>query len=94
MIIRKTVWWVMGVLFVFSSLIVNAHDSHRHSAPWKVCENKKLVDPCEYTNGKKDLYKGTCQAFNGSLMCVRNKPIIHSVLSDQKVEKVSLKWLL
>jgi hypothetical protein len=70
--------------FVFSLLTIlsctssaSAHDSHTHQAPWQACAEKQIKDACSYTNGDKDLFKGSCQLFNEALMCVRNEPIIH-----------------
>ncbi|TYK65113.1 hypothetical protein [Colwellia echini] len=66
-------------LFLLSSLFtVSAHDSHTHSAPWQACETKAKAEQCSYTNGAGDLFKGSCQLFSESLMCVRNEPIIYA----------------
>lgn len=78
---------LIGGLLIPFAFIVNAHDSHSHSAPWEVCENQKVDDSCEYTNGEMDLFKGTCQVFNTALMCVRNQPIVHAESSTKSAEK-------
>ena len=63
---------------VLLSTVVSAHDSHTHKAPWQACEEKQKSDQCSFTNGDDDLFKGTCQSFKKTLMCVRNQPIIHA----------------
>ena len=77
----------IGVVSLLCTFIVTAHDSNSHTAPWQSCETKKVAQSCEYTNGKNDLYKGTCQTFNNARMCVRNQPIIYS---KSNVENVKL----
>lgn len=73
---------------VFSSVFtVSAHDSHTHTAPWKACEEKKKSEQCSYTNGDEDLFKGSCQLFSESLMCVRNQPIIYAEELAKDVKK-------
>lgn len=54
------------------------HDSPAHEAPWAVCAEQKLGDYCEYENGIRELFRGTCRAIDTHLLCVRNKPIIKS----------------
>ena len=73
--INNLVTMVLTTLFssVFS---VSAHDSHTHTAPWEACEEKNKSEQCSYTNGDGDLFRGSCQLFSESLMCVRNQPII------------------
>lgn len=66
---------------------VFAHDSHSHSAPWLACEDKQKSEKCSYSNGSGDVFKGSCQAFSESLMCVRNEPIIHAEQLVKAVDK-------
>ena len=55
----------------------------------KPVPRKQIKDACSYTNGDKDLFKGSCQLFNEALMCVRNEPIIHfEDLSKEAQKKV------
>lgn len=61
---------------VLLSVTAYAHNGHIHEAPWHACEAKQLSNACAYKNGEGDLFKGSCQSFSGSLMCVRNQPII------------------
>lgn len=76
-------------IFMFSNLFVaNAHDSNSHKAPWKACENKFKTEQCSYTNGDRDLFKGTCQTFSDVLMCVRNQPIIRAEDLLKRTHKV------
>jgi hypothetical protein len=63
-------------MLFFSVSTVNAHESHTHTALWQACEDKQKAEICSYTNGDGDLFKGTCQLFSETLMCVRNQPII------------------
>tara|TARA_R110000744_G_scaffold35132_1_gene81588 strand:+ start:13125 stop:13409 length:285 start_codon:yes stop_codon:yes gene_type:complete len=73
----------------------SAHDSHTHSAPWQACENKQKTAQCSFTNGDEDLFKGSCQMFSETLMCVRNQPIIHADAlgkqADKQAEKIGGK---
>ncbi|MDA7746157.1 hypothetical protein N8878_02355 [Psychromonas sp.] len=87
MIIGKSSKHLVGILLISFTFSAQAHESHTHSAPWQVCESKKVTEACEYTNGEMDIYKGTCQVFNSALMCVRNQPIVHAESSTESTEK-------
>ena len=44
--------------------------------------------------GKDKTYKGTCQLFEKTLMCVRNQPIKYlSPVTDSKLESIESKTL-
>jgi len=76
-------------MMIMGITTANAHDSHTHEAPWQACAQKQIKEECEYTNGSKDLFKGSCQLFNKSLMCVRNEPILYfKDLSTKAKEQV------
>lgn len=75
-------------MMLLGSFFANAHDSHTHSAPWQACESKQKSAQCSYTNGENDLFKGSCQLFSETLMCVRNQPIIHADAQVKKTEKL------
>ncbi|MBU2869654.1 hypothetical protein [Colwellia sp. E2M01] len=71
------------ILIIFlAGIVINftafAHDSHTHSAPWQACETKNKAAQCSYENGNGDLFRGSCQVFSESLMCVRNQPIVYA----------------
>lgn len=74
----------LATFTLFGSFAANAHDSHTHSAPWQACENKKKLAQCSFTNGDGDIFKGSCQVFSETLMCVRNQPIIHADALEKK----------
>lgn len=78
---------LLGCLFIFSPVTVNAHDGHGNEAPWSACESKKLADPCRFESNHS-LYKGSCRAMNKVLMCVRNQPI-ESLVFDDDVNRSS-----
>lgn len=85
MSIIKSLVLIALSLTLFTFLTAHAHESHTHKAPWQACKTKKLTQQCEFENGKKDLHKGTCQLFSGSLMCVRNQPIIHAEVINKRI---------
>ena len=78
-------------LMLLSTFVASAHDSHTHSAPWQACESKKKSAQCSYTNGENDLFKGSCQMFSETLMCVRNEPIIHKEDLAENANKLANK---
>jgi hypothetical protein len=63
--------------------LVWAHNAALSDQPVLACEIKTLKDKCSYTNKSGDLYRGSCQSFNDTLMCVRNLPIIKAVYQDE-----------
>lgn len=73
---RALLTFGMVSTFIVSSLSVLAHSGHTHKAPWEACFDAEKDQACEYKNGNKDIFKGTCQLFSERLMCVRNQPII------------------
>lgn len=73
---------------LLGSFFANAHDSHTHSAPWQACESKQKSAQCSYSNGENDLFKGSCQLFSETLMCVRNQPIIHADAQAKSAKKL------
>ncbi|AWB58691.1 hypothetical protein [Colwellia sp. Arc7-D] len=82
---------IAASLMLLSSFVASAHDSHTHSAPWQACESKQKSAQCSYTNGENDLFKGSCQMFSETLMCVRNQPIIHADAQGKKSDKLADK---
>jgi hypothetical protein len=82
---------IAASLMLVSSFFASAHDSHTHSAPWQACESKQKSAQCSYTNGENDLFKGSCQMFSETLMCVRNQPIIHADAQVKKADKLAEK---
>ena len=67
---------LIALLAMMLSTTAEAHDGHVHKAPWQACETKQLSNACSYENGNGDLFRGSCQLFTGTLMCVRNQPIV------------------
>lgn len=67
----------------------SAHSGHVHKAPLISCQSLNKGEPCRYMVGKDKIYKGTCQIFEKTLMCVRNQPIQYLVpLSDPKLTSI------
>lgn len=68
-----------------------SHAGHGTHQPWHACENKSLNEQCQYEQAKKQ-YKGSCQAVNEKLICVRNQPIIDlkPSIEAKKIEKAHL----
>ncbi len=62
-------------LFFLSPLVL-AHDGHSDRAPWEVCAQQVLSDGCSWENGAHELYRGSCREVGGSLLCVRNQPVV------------------
>lgn len=48
-----------------------------------VCSDKLLRDKCSYLNKRGDLYRGSCQLFSETLMCVRSLPIVKAESNDK-----------
>lgn len=71
----------LGIVAVVGYLLIvfpaYAHENH-NAAPWAACEAQKRDSSCAFTDGHGDLYRGSCQVFSGSLMCVRNQPIVRN----------------
>ncbi|MGB2740859.1 MAG: hypothetical protein WBC60_09950 [Cognaticolwellia sp.] len=91
MINLKSFRVILLTFAIFGSYAASAHDSHTHSAPWQACENKQKSAQCSFTNGDDDLFKGSCQVFTDTLMCVRNQPIIHVETLDKKLKEKAKK---
>lgn len=71
-----------------------AHSGHVHKAPLIACQSLSKGEPCRYMVGKDKIYKGTCQMFEKTLMCVRNQPIEYlSPLAVSKLESIESKTL-
>ena len=60
--------------FVFSSQSY-AHNGHVFDASINACRALSVSDECQYESGGDKRFKGTCQVFNGTKLCVRNQPI-------------------
>ena len=60
--------------FVFSSESY-AHNGHVFDASINACRALSVSDECQYESGGDKRFKGTCQVFNGTKLCVRNQPI-------------------
>ncbi|MDP5138208.1 hypothetical protein [Rheinheimera baltica] len=67
-----------GLLLALLSTPLLAHQGHVHKFAAQACVDKTLSQVCEYSPDQKHLYQGSCQSMTGTLMCVRNKPIITS----------------
>lgn len=78
---------IVFIMLMSSPTTIHAHDSHTHAAPWQACEEKNKSSQCSYTNGENDLFKGTCQLFSDTLMCVRNQPIIRAKKPTKSIQK-------
>ena len=84
-----------GVILVLASsaLLSHAHQGSHDDVPIVACKEKKLTNLCEYNNHAGDIYRGTCRSFSGTLMCVRNKPIIKAKNTEtqESVEEATAK---
>ena len=89
--------WSAFLLIALSAMVLSttadAHDGHVHKAPWQACETKQLSNACSYENGNGDLFRGSCQLFTGTLMCVRNQPIVKAG-TETKSSCRLLGWVL
>lgn len=66
-----------------------AHSGHVHKAPLIACQSLSKGESCRYMVGKDKIYKGTCQMFEETLMCVRNQPIEYlSPITGSKIESI------
>ena len=84
---------VFSLALCFTTLTF-AHSGHVHKAPLIACSSLNKDELCSYTVGKTKRYKGTCQLFEKTLMCVRNQPIEYlSPLTDSKRESIESKTL-
>lgn len=77
---------IHGVILALAgwALLGHAHQGSHDDTPIVACKEKKLTNLCEYNNHAGDIYRGTCRSFSGTLMCVRNKPIIKAKKSEIK----------
>ena len=77
--------WLLGCAGVCVALALSsaalAHGGNATSVAWDVCTGESVGTRCEFTDHHGDLHRGSCRAFDGQRMCVRNKPIISA--SDQ-----------
>ena len=79
---------VVSLSLCFTSLSF-AHSGHVHKAPLIACQSLSKGESCRYMVGKDKVYKGTCQLFEETLMCVRNQPIEYlTPLSDPELASV------
>jgi hypothetical protein len=54
-----------------------AHKGHTgDAAPWHACEAQPVGASCSFSPPSGDLHRGTCRQIQGSMMCVRNQPIV------------------
>lgn len=74
----------VGYLLIVSPAY--AHENH-NEAPWAACEAQQQNSSCEFSDGHGDLYRGSCQVFSDSLMCVRNQPIVRADAPASKTTK-------
>lgn len=81
-----------GLLFgvIASSFVcapAMAHQGEHNRDARDACIEQTLGNACEWTDGQDALYVGSCRQVSSSLLCVRNKPIIHSDEHNQEVHK-------
>ncbi|AXT39982.1 hypothetical protein D1814_15490 [Alteromonas sp. BL110] len=89
--IKRSVAFSLSFCFATLSL---AHSGHVHKAPLVACDSLNRGELCSYTVGKNKVYKGTCQRFEKTLMCVRNQPIEYlNPLNNSKLENIQSKTL-
>jgi hypothetical protein len=52
-----------------------AHEGHLTNVAWEACQSAALGAECVFEDGARQLYRGSCRAMSGALVCVRNKPV-------------------
>ena len=67
------------------------HGGNADPAPWNACLEASIEDRCEFTDHHSNLHRGTCQSFDGRMMCVRNKPIVSAHALESTAEEFESK---